>query len=115
MPTLLQLVLLCVVTAAALGFLAWMLLSTEPDLDPFVPPAGLQACKWCGGYHPFTCPYVESFEYNDDGLTLKRVVLRGQHYRDLQKHVLYGEPADEPADGSPQPAPLPLEGVVIAP
>lgn len=71
----------------------------------WIPPEGLNACTYCAGYHDFSCPYIESIEY--EGPDIKRVVFRAQHYKDLRGIVLWGNPPDD------VPVPV-LEGVVIS-
>ena len=77
----------------------------EGHNDEWTPPADLQSCRWCAGYHPFSCPYIESIEFGDDGTSIKRIVFRPQHYRDLRKVVLYGTPETDEKS---------LEGEVVA-
>ena len=91
-------------TVLILAVLVYKVFSEEREANnAWTPPVGLQPCQWCGGYHAFTCPYVESLEF--DGVVIKRVVLRHEHYKDLRKAVLYAAPLEE--------LPIPVEGVVI--
>lgn len=65
----------------------WFLTKPSQPQQRFEPPEGVPPCQWCGGYHRFACPYVESIEY--DGPVMKRVVLRREHYEDMVNLIAY--------------------------
>ena len=79
--------------APPLWFLAWRTFSEESEGELVTIPEGLNLCDYCGGYHNFMCPYVESLEW--EGVARKRVVFRKEHYKNLEKQILWAEPPEE--------------------
>lgn len=88
--TYLQAALPLLLVLPPLFYLAWRAFSGESDDSLIEIPEGLNLCDYCGGYHNFMCPYVESIEW--DGALRKRVVFRREHLKALEPQILWGTP-----------------------
>jgi hypothetical protein len=73
---------------AALGRLWRRLRPAAPAPLSQAELAALGRCPWCGGYHPFACPWVARLVLDPSGR--REVVLRPQFYRDFAPRVLFG-------------------------
>ena len=73
-----------------IGLLLWRQRDFNDNTIPSAPTDVngqlLESCKYCSGYHPYVCPYIEEIEW--DGPLIQRVKFRKQHFQ-LARTIQY--------------------------